>query len=246
MMQPYLFPYLGYFALIEATDRWVVFDTPQYIRRGWVNRNRVLSSGAAGWKHICVPVSKASRETPIRNIRIADRSSLSINITNSLTDYKHWGAPFYNETQELIRSCLSIDTNDLTQLLVHCLKCTCEHIDLVFDPCLYSNLNVESPGDPHPGDWARLTAIHMNASEYINPLGGRELFSLAAFEAAGIKLSILKHCLPEYPQGPHKFQQGLSIIDVLMWNGRSLTRKLVSNYELNSINATNPVLARSA
>ena len=51
MMQPYFFPYLGYYSLIAATDHWVVFDTAQYIRRGWVNRNRVLSTGSDGWKY---------------------------------------------------------------------------------------------------------------------------------------------------------------------------------------------------
>ena len=42
IMQPYLFPYIGYFSLIKNTDHFVFFDTPQYIRKGWINRNRII------------------------------------------------------------------------------------------------------------------------------------------------------------------------------------------------------------
>ena len=42
-MQPYFLPYLGYFSLIKHADIWVVFDTPKFIRHGWIERNRILS-----------------------------------------------------------------------------------------------------------------------------------------------------------------------------------------------------------
>ena len=66
IMQPYFMPYLGYFQLMHAVDQWVVFDTPQYIRRGWVNHNRVLTRGKDEWKYIGIPVAKANRNTPIK------------------------------------------------------------------------------------------------------------------------------------------------------------------------------------
>ena len=42
VMQPYFFPYLGYFDLINQVDTWIVFDIVQFIRHGWINRNRIL------------------------------------------------------------------------------------------------------------------------------------------------------------------------------------------------------------
>ena len=72
IMQPYFFPYAGYFGLMAAVDRWVVFDTPQYIRKGWVSRNRVRSTGRDAWKYIRIPVAKAPRETAICDMRLAD------------------------------------------------------------------------------------------------------------------------------------------------------------------------------
>ena len=71
IMQPYFFPYLGYFDLIHSVDKWVVFDTPQYIRHGWVNRNRILHP-ESDWQYIIVPLKKHPRNTPIKEIEIAD------------------------------------------------------------------------------------------------------------------------------------------------------------------------------
>ena len=69
IMQPYFFPYLGYFDLINRTDRWIVFDTAQYIRHGWVNRNRILHSDSE-WQYILVPLKKHSRKAAIKDIAV--------------------------------------------------------------------------------------------------------------------------------------------------------------------------------
>jgi len=234
MMQPYFFPYLGYFALIAAADEWVVFDTPQYIRRGWVNRNRVLSSGRDGWKYIRIPVGKASQMTPISQMKTATSSDLYADITNSLDEYRCWQAPFYDETLQLLDACLSETSDDLTQCLVHCLSQTCDHLQVPFSPRLYSSLNLAVPADPQPGDWALHTAAHLGASEYLNPPGGRGLFDVSAFRDAGIHLTFLDHKLPPYQQRA-EFVQGLSIIDVLMWNGRIRTQQLLNDYQLDQV-----------
>ena len=69
IMQPYFFPFLGYFGLIKNTDRWIVFDTPQFIRQGWMDRNRILKP-KEGWQYIRVPVKKHTRDTPTKDIEI--------------------------------------------------------------------------------------------------------------------------------------------------------------------------------
>ncbi len=69
VMQPYFFPYLGYFALIKKSDHFVIFDTPQFIRHGWIERNRILKP-VEGWQYIKVPLVKHSRETAIKDIVI--------------------------------------------------------------------------------------------------------------------------------------------------------------------------------
>lgn len=234
MMQPYFFPYLGYFALIDATDEWVVFDTPQYIRRGWVNRNRVLSSGKDGWKYVRIPVEKASQLTPISHMKAATACRLSVDVIDCLDEYRCWRAPFYDETRQLLVECLSDAPDDLTECLVRCLTKTCEHLQIPFGPRLYSSLDMTPPANPQPGDWALNTATSLGASEYLNPPGGRQLFDPNAFREASIHLTFLTHQLTPYRQRA-EFVAGLSIIDVLMWNGRVRTRELITDYQLEQV-----------
>ena len=83
IMQPYFFPYLGYFDLINRCDKWIVFDTPQYIRHGWINRNRILHP-QQGWQYIIVPVKKHKRDTPINQIEIVPPALWSPRILGQL------------------------------------------------------------------------------------------------------------------------------------------------------------------
>lgn len=235
MMQPYFFPYLGYFALIAATDQWVVFDTAQYIRRGWVNRNRVLTSGSAAWKYVRVPVRKAPQTTPICEVQLADPGSVRDQIISSLDEYRCWQAPYYQETTRLLQHCTDLSSDDLNTFLIQCLQITCDHLSLPFRPLKYSDLRITMPAHVQPGDWALQTAIHLNAAEYINPPGGLDLFDPAAFEHAGIQLSILDHRLPTYSQRQPEFISGLSIIDALVWTGRDATRRMIDDYQLSVI-----------
>lgn len=235
MMQPYFFPYLGYIALIAATDHWVVFDTAQYIRRGWVNRNRVLSSGVSGWKYVRVPVAKAPQTAAIREMQIDAPTQLQDSIMRQLDEYRCQQPPFYRETVDLLDSCLSGVPDHLTPFLVHCLQQTCKHLQIPFQPVLFSDMSVTIPDQPQPGDWALSTAMHLQAHEYINPPGGRELFAPAAFAQAGIRLTFLQHNLPVYSQGQADFLPGLSVIDTLMWNGREATRQMIDDYKLHTV-----------
>ena len=63
IMQPYFFPYLGYFQLIRNVDKFVVYDDVQYMQRGWINRNRILMGDKT--PYIILPVSKDSRSKKI-------------------------------------------------------------------------------------------------------------------------------------------------------------------------------------
>ena len=91
-MQPYFFPYLGYFHLINSVDEWIIFDTPQYIRHGWVNRNRILHP-KSGWLYITVPLVKHPQNTPINEIKIANQKDWKRLILAQLNHYKK--IPFY-------------------------------------------------------------------------------------------------------------------------------------------------------
>lgn len=232
MMQPYFFPYLGYFGLIDATDHWIVFDTPQYIRRGWVNRNRVLSTGSAGWKYARIPVASCGSFTPIREIRIATRQEWQRELFDSLDAYRLRKAPHYQQTISFLQNTLSLRTENLSELLVHCLNCCCQRLDLPFHHRSFSQMKLDLPAISHAGDWALRTSEALNADEYINPPGGRNIFKSAEFEQANIRLTFLQPNLPAYEQGCDTFQPNLSIIDAFMWNSADRVREMISKYDL--------------
>jgi hypothetical protein len=232
IMQPYFCPYLGYFALIAATDRWIVFDTPQYIRKGWVNRNRVLKLGRkeGDWKYVRIPVAKSKRESPIYEIRVDPHQDWKQSILDNLDFYRVVSAPFYDETLKLLQLCFALGDPLLSPNLVHFLKCVCEYVGLKFEYQVLSQMRIELPAATHPGQWALRLCEVLGASHYINPPAGREIFDRTEFSASNIQLSFLVHNLPRYDQKIEAFVAGLSIIDVLMFNSPEDVLAMVHDY----------------
>ena len=240
MMQPYFFPYVGYFSLIHATDCWVVFDTAQYRRRAWVNRNRMLSDNKEGWSYVRIPVVHSPRETRICDVRI-DHSQTWINqLTDQLQTYRQRHAPQYADTIDWLRTTLHKAHNvngpgDFSRTLITLLQETCSRINLPFPCQIFSQMNLPLPAELPAGEWALEVARLLKASTYINAPGGRELFSPRQFFEARIELQILEPRLTAYRQGRSEFIQGLSILDLLMWNSPAETLELVTHYDLESL-----------
>ncbi|RME42333.1 MAG: hypothetical protein D6796_14555 [Caldilineae bacterium] len=216
IMQPYFFPYLGYFDLIHATDQWIVFDTVQYIRHGWMNRNRILHP-VSGWQYIVVPLKKHPRHTPIKDVQIAGNTGWQKRILGQLAHYKKQ-APHYTETMELVEACLSVPETSLSRLNVAILEKVCARLEIDFRYRYFSEMGLELGPIESPGDWALRISAALGAEEYINPPGGAPLFDAAAFARHGIRLTIRTFPPFEYSCGRYAFIPNLSVIDALMWN----------------------------
>lgn len=216
IMQPYFFPYLGYFDLINRTNLWVVFDTAQYIRHGWVNRNRILHP-TTGWQYIIVPLKKHSRDTPINQIEVQPYDLWRPKLLGQLQHYKKT-APGYSLAYNLVEDCLSTNEANLSRLNVITLRKTCELLGLPFNYHNFSEMELNLGPVSGPGDWALRISEAIHATEYINPPGGAELFDASAFAAGGIKLGIQKKLDFSYTCRGYAFEPALSVIDVLMWN----------------------------
>jgi hypothetical protein len=230
IMQPYFFPYLGYFSLIHASDFFVFFDNVQFIRHGWIERNRVLNSNLDA-SYIKVPLIKFHREEKINNVSINSNINWEKKIMEQLTSYKK--APFYNETKELINSILQKRENSISSLNIHIIKELCEYLGLKLNFDIYShmNLNIENR-IKLPGDWALEISKTLDAKYYINLNGGYQLFDKNKFEYYKIKLLFCENNLTTYKQWENDFYQGLSIIDVLMFNSKEDTLNLIKDYKL--------------
>ncbi len=216
IMQPYFAPYPGYFDLISQCDEWIVFDTAQYIRHGWVNRNRILHP-TTGWQYVIVPLQKQARETAIMDTRIAADNSWRARILGQLQHYRG-KAPHFGEVVELVTQVLADNTPSLSRLNVLLMQRCCERLGIRFNFRIFSEMKLALPEISDPGQWALEISAAVGATEYINPPGGKDLFKPADFAARGITLTIQQPSSLRYETPGYDFVPDLSILDALMWN----------------------------
>jgi hypothetical protein len=222
VMQPYFFPYVGYFDLISRVDQWVVFDTAQYRRHGWVNRNRILRP-VQGWQYITAPLLKHPRETRICDIQVVSGQDWRARIERQLEHYRGH-APYFDAAWGLVRDCLSVPGASLSRMNVEALRRICALLEIRFSFTILSEMDLPLGPVEEPGDWALRIAEALGAQEYVNPPGGQDLFDPEKFAARGIRLTIQEPVAFRYQVPGYCFEPGLSIVDALMWNSRDRLR----------------------
>jgi hypothetical protein len=227
IMQPYFFPYLGYYSLIRKSDKFILFDSVQFIRRGWIERNRILKP-AEGWQYVAVPLVKKELSTIICEMEIKNNENWREKLLSQLAHYKK-RAPFFRETIDVVENSINVNTNSIVKLNENILKKTCEYFDIPLDVSVFSEMNLLIDEVTHPGEWALNITKSLNGKEYINPIGGVEIFNGEQFTNAGITLKFLGNNLSSYSQRRVVFESGLSIIDVMMFNDPSAIRKLIDD-----------------
>lgn len=229
LMQPYFFPYIGYFQLIHAVDEFVVFDQAQYIRRGWINRNRLLNAHKES-VYINVPVHKAPRETKIKDIMINHSSNWKDTIFQQLSYYRK--APNYAFVLDFVMDCLASDAAYLSELNTSILKKGCALLEIDTKITVLSErlplLNDTSAAD----DWGIEVSKALNATTYINAIGGMDFYDQLKYHANGLDIQFIKTELKPYQQINNAFVPGLSILDVLMFNEPQQVKQMLEIHEL--------------
>jgi len=228
IMQPYFFPYLGHFALIAQCEKWVVFDITQYTPKSWMSRNRILHP-KQGWNYISVPLANSSISIKTAEARILRFDDLAQSLFGKLSHYKK-KAPFYRSVEQLIEEIFSVGTDSLVQLNVRALDLVCRYLGIRFEHARASELDLGLPEFDYPGGWAPAISHRLGATEYINPISGRSIFRQADFEAAGVALKFLDFRNFVYPTDSYEFEEGLSIVDVMMWNEPAVIRGAIASH----------------
>jgi len=220
VMQPYFFPYIGYFQLIAAVDKFVFYDDVNYIKQGWINRNRILLNGEA--HYITLTLNKGTPNKLIKEIEIIDNRPQIL--TKIELAYKK--APYFKSIWPLINKCLAIDTLNLSKIAINSVIEVSKYLELdckfEVSSCKYSN----SKGI---GRQERLLTICKisGCNQYINLFGGQELYSQRVFTENMISLKFITPEIIQYYQFNNDFIPSLSIIDVLMFNSKQQTRNML-------------------
>jgi hypothetical protein len=227
-MQPYFFPYLGYFGLIKHSDIFIIADNVQYIESGWIRRNRILKP-KEGWQYIGVPVVKCSHKTIINDIKIKENEPWRDKIFRQLHHYSK-KAPYYKEVIRFLEHAFAIETDSISALNVHLLVETCKYIGIPFNVEIFSQMTVDVKRASTADEWALNTCKALGADTYINPPGGIEFYDSRKYFHVGVELEFLKVNLRPYDQGNGAFEKGLSILDVMMFNSPQQIHTMLDDY----------------
>jgi len=231
IMQPYFLPYLGYFSLIKHTDEFILFDTVQFIRHGWIERNRILKP-SNGWQYIMVPLKKHSRETIIKDIEINNDQQWKEKILAQLQHYKKQ-APYFSNVIDILNEIFSKEYATIVDLNLASLKTVCYYLGINTPIQVFSLMNIDIEPANAPDEWAlNICKALGNVDEYWNPPGGQSFFDKKKYESADINLKFHSAILTDYDQKRNVFEPGLSIIDVMMFNSVEEINKMLDNYEL--------------
>ena len=229
LMQPYFFPYVGYFSLIHSVDHFMFFDDVQYTRKSWMCRNRLLNIQKETPYFIRPEIQKPPYQALLPDVKLDSTKPWRKHILEQLNGYRK-KAIFYTETRELMEEILEADYNGLADFNIQSTVRISSYLGIETKFDKYTDYNFWFENKPDIGDWGREVAHKVNAREYINSPGGEGFIFPDEFSSIGIKLGFIQPHISEYNQGNQGFVPGLSIIDVLLFNGREVTAKMVSDY----------------
>ncbi len=224
VMQPYLFPYLGYYQLAHSAQHFVFLDDVAFIKKGFINRNRILLDGKPF--NFTLPIADISQNRPINAHHFTgDFDAFLKQIRHAYTR-----APFFRSVFEMIESvCLASQLNVAEKNTLS----VCAVFDYLKLPFICSSASSFPAGDARGQQRILDLCRHFAADAYHNAAGGRELYEPKAFADCAVQLRFLQNHFPSYAQcGGGPFVPGWSIIDVLMNNEPEQARLMLQSYEL--------------
>lgn len=227
VMQPYLFPYLGYFQYIQACSHFIFYDDVQFIMRGWINRNNILLNGLS---HLfTVPLLKASPNKTIAQTEVLPDYTYAKMMAMFTQAYKK--APEWSNVRCLLEETFTNGPRTIADLASHSITVICRYleIDTILIPSSTRFDNAELSRNDRLLDLCQQMRVH----NCIVPVGGKELYGKEEFRLQGVELHYLHAGIKPYAQGAsNNFVPSLSMLDALMWCNRDEVRRMLMDYYL--------------
>ena len=228
-MQPYFLPYIGYFQLMSAVDEYIIYDNIEYSKKGWINRNRILVNGSDSF--ITIPLKKDSDYLNIKDRQLADSWSIERKKVMSKIVESYRKAPFFKSVTEVIERSLLCEDQNLFNFIHNSLSVVKEYLEIQTPVIVSSTIKIDHTLKSEKKVIEICKA--RNAINYINPIGGVDLYNREDFKKEGIVLNFLKSDNISYNQFGNEFIPWLSIIDVMMFNSKDDIKKyLKSGYTI--------------
>jgi hypothetical protein len=227
IMQPYFLPYIGYFQLIAASDVFVIYDDVQYMKGGWINRNRILLNDAPHW--LTLPVERTEVETPI-NLKRYQLDAAGREKARRLLAAAYAKAPQAAATLPLLDEVLGGEDLNVARFNERGLRAVCRRLGIGTEIVTSSAM----ARDRTLGGQAAVIDIasRLGARRYLNAAGGTGLYQAAAFAEQGLELGFIRPRPAPYRQFREPHVPNLSIADVLMFCEDAELQALLAAYDI--------------
>ena len=213
IMQPYFLPYIGYWQLLAAVDRFVLYDRIQYTKKGWINRNRFLLNGHD--EVFSLPLRKAPDGLDVVDREIAPEFDPGKLLARWRGAYQR--APHFSESFRLMERIVSCPERNLFSYIRHSVTLVATHLGILTPIIISSELPAVAT-EKRGAEKVLGICQALGATGYLNPIGGVELYDKAEFARSGVNLQFLSSHPVQYPQLGGAHVPWLSILDVLMFN----------------------------
>jgi hypothetical protein len=228
IMQPYIFPYIGYFQLMNVVDEFILYDNIEFTKKGWINRNRILINNSDAY--ITLPLKKDSDYLNVKDRYLAEVWLTERKKILNIIKQAYYKSPYFNTVYPIIEKCLLMDEMNLFQFILNSLQILKEYLNISTPIIISSTLDIDHKLK------AEKKVIEIckirEADTYINSIGGTALYTKNDFKQQGIKLCFLKTGDIQYRQFNNDFVPHLSIIDVMMFNSIDEIKLMLNNYKL--------------
>lgn len=228
IMQPYFLPYIGYWQLMNYADKYVVYDDVNYIKGGWINRNRIIVNDSIAY--INIPLMKSSQNKTINEIYI-DRNDRFIKKELRKVELSYAKAAYFKTVYPLCEKIFRYDGDKLVDFIMHSFIILKEYMGIDTEIILSSEIKKDNElkGEKKIIDICK----RLKATQYINSIGGKQLYVKEQFESNGIQLSFIKTKDIRYNQGTLTFHPNMSILDIIMNVEREQVKNMLKMYQID-------------
>ncbi len=228
IMQPYFLPYIGYFQLIKAVDIFVVYDNIQFSKKGWIHRNRILVNGRD--EYFTLTLKKDSDYLNVNQRVLSETWEQEKLKTLRIIKENYKKAPFFLSTFPIIEEIFNFESRNLFDFIYHSMLKINSILEIESKIVLSSSIAIDHDLKAQN----KVLAINekLQASHYINPIGGLLLYDAPSFEKKNIELSFLKSKNIHYKQYENEFMPWLSILDVMMFNDIPTIKNWLGDFDL--------------
>lgn len=230
IMQPYLFPYIGYWQLINSVDTFVIYDNIQFSKKGWFHRNNILLNDKKTL--FSIPLKKDSDSLDVVERYISEGAEKEIGKIIRQIENGYKKAPYFSDVFPMLKEIFQNDEKNLFKYIFNSVVKICEYLEIDTKIIISSTVDI----DHSLKSQNKVIALNkaLNVTKYINPIGGTEIYNSEVFKKENIELCFLESEVPEYKQFKNEFIPYLSIIDIMMFNSKDEIIEMLEKYKIKS------------